>query len=82
MDFIVFETEFVANNEATILVTLGQRFLPTSNALINCRNVMMKLSFKNIIVDLNILIYNDKLLVFIRVIILIGQICMFVLTQH
>jgi len=37
-----------------IRVILGRPFLPTSNALINCRNGMMKLSFGNMTLDLNI----------------------------
>ena len=54
MDFVVLETESVTNPDAQIPVILGQPFLVTSNALINCRNGMLKLSFGNMTVELNI----------------------------
>jgi len=47
------ETKSVANPDAQITVILGQPFLTTSNALINCMNGMIKLSFENITVELN-----------------------------
>ena len=54
VDFVVLETESVANSEIQIPVILGRPFLATSNALINCRNGMLKLSFGNMTVELNI----------------------------
>jgi len=43
VDFVVLETESIGNPEAQIPVILARPFLATSNALINCRNGMMKL---------------------------------------
>ena len=54
VDFVVLETESVANPDAQILVILGRPFLVTSNALINYRNGMLKLSFGNMTIELNI----------------------------
>ena len=54
VDFVVLGTERVPNAESHILVILGHPFLTTSNALINYRNGIMKLSFGNTILDLNI----------------------------
>jgi hypothetical protein len=53
VDFIVLETQPV---EACNLfpVILGRPFLATSNALINCRNGLMKLSFRNMTLKMNI----------------------------
>ncbi|XP_062155200.1 uncharacterized protein LOC133863258 [Alnus glutinosa] len=42
------------NVEIQIPVILGHPFLATANALINCRTRVMKLSFKNMTVELNI----------------------------
>ena len=46
-NFVVLETERVANVANEILVILGSPFLVTVNALINCRNNMMRLFFGN-----------------------------------
>jgi len=53
VDFIVLDTQPV---EACNLipVILGYSFLATSNALINCRDRVMKLSFENITLEMNI----------------------------
>ena len=47
VDFIVLETEPIANECKQIPVTLGRPFLATANALINCWNGVMNLSFGN-----------------------------------
>lgn len=54
VDFIVVDTQPVENVNAQIPVILGRPFLATSNAMINCRNGVMKLSFGNITVELNV----------------------------
>ena len=54
VDFIVLETELVINSQNQIPVILGRPFLDTSNALINCRNGRMTLTFGNMTVELNI----------------------------
>jgi len=53
VDFIVLDTQ---PDEAcnSIPIILGRPFLATSNALINCRNGLMKLSFENMILEMNI----------------------------
>jgi len=51
IDFVVFDTERVPLH---IPVILGCPFLTTSNALINCMNGIMKLSFDNMTLGLNI----------------------------
>jgi len=53
VDFIVLDTRPVeACNSFPVI--LGRPFLATSNALINCRNGLMKLSFGNMILEMNI----------------------------
>jgi len=54
MDFIVLDTEPVQNVGVQIPVILGRPFLATANALINCRMGVMKISFGNMTVELNI----------------------------
>jgi hypothetical protein len=54
VDFIVLDTEPVHNLGSQIPVILGRPFLATTNALINCRTGVMKISFGNMIVELNI----------------------------
>ena len=54
MDFVVLETEHIPNLPNQIQVILGRPFLATSNALINCRNGRMTLTFGNMTVELNI----------------------------
>ena len=54
VDFIVLDTQPVMNNTTQIPVILGRPFLATSNALINCRSGIMKLSFGNMTADFNI----------------------------
>ncbi|XP_077215719.1 uncharacterized protein LOC143850346 [Tasmannia lanceolata] len=54
VDFIVLETEPVANIKDQIPIILGRPFLATSNALIDCRNGLMKLTFGNASMDFNV----------------------------
>jgi hypothetical protein len=54
MHFIVLDTEPVQVIGTEILVILGRPFLATANALINCRSGVMKISFGNMTVELNI----------------------------
>ena len=53
VDFIVLDTQ-PAEACNSFPVILGHPFLATSNALINCRNGLMKLSFRNITLEKNI----------------------------
>jgi hypothetical protein len=50
----VLEMELVQNVGIQISIILGRLFLATVNALINCRTRAMKISFGNMIVELNI----------------------------
>jgi hypothetical protein len=54
VDFIVLDTEPVQVIESEIPVILGRPFLATANALINCRSGVMKISFGNMKMELNI----------------------------
>lgn len=54
IDFIVLDTQPVLNACTQTPIILGRSFLATSNALINCRNGVMKLSFDNMTLELNI----------------------------
>jgi hypothetical protein len=54
VDFIVLDTEPIQMIGTEIPVILGQPFLATANTLINCRLGVMKISFENMTVELNI----------------------------
>jgi hypothetical protein len=54
VDVIVLDIEPVQNVGIQIPVILGRPFLATANALINCRTGVMKISFGNMTVELNI----------------------------
>jgi hypothetical protein len=60
VDFIVLDTELAMNLEIQVPIILGRPFLATANALINCRIGVMKLSFSNMIVELNIFDINKQ----------------------
>ena len=53
VDFVVVDTQPVEACNS-IPVILGCPFLTTSNALINCRNGLMKLSFGNMTLEMNV----------------------------
>ncbi|XP_024029464.1 uncharacterized protein LOC112093981 [Morus notabilis] len=54
VDFVVLDTQSVVNVESKIPIILGRSFLATTNALINCRNGLMKISFGNMTLEVNI----------------------------
>jgi hypothetical protein len=54
VDFIILDIELVQVIGIEIPVILGRLFLATANALINCRSEVMKISFGNMTVELNI----------------------------
>ena len=54
VDFVVLDTEPVAVGPNHVPIILGRPFLPTSNAVINCRNGVMQLTFGNMTLELNI----------------------------
>jgi len=54
VDFIVLETAPVENPREKIPMILGRPFLSTFNALINCYRGLMKFTYRNMMIDLNI----------------------------
>ena len=54
VDFVVLDTDPVAVGANHVLIILGRPFLATSNAIINCRNGVMQLTFGNMTLELNI----------------------------
>ncbi|KAL5568208.1 hypothetical protein UlMin_024783 [Ulmus minor] len=51
VDFLVLDTIALVNTESKIPLILGRPFLATANALINCRNGLMTLSFGNMTLE-------------------------------
>ena len=54
VDFVVLDTELVAVGANYVPIIFGRPFLATSNAIINCRNGVMQLTFGNMTLELNI----------------------------
>ena len=54
VDFVVLDTEPVAVGPNHVPIILRRPFLATSNAIINCRNGVMQLTFGNMTLELNI----------------------------
>ena len=54
VDFLDLDTKSMGNMESKIPIILGRHFLATTNALINCRNGLMKISFMNMTLEVNI----------------------------
>ena len=54
MDFVVLDTEPMAESPHQVPIILGRPFLATTNAIINCRNGVMQLTFGNLSMELNI----------------------------
>ena len=60
VDFVVLNTEPIANEPNHVPIILGKPFLATANAIINCRNGVMQLTFGNMTLELNIFHLNNK----------------------
>ena len=60
VDFVVLDTEPVAGGTNQVPIILGRPFLATSNAIINCRNGVMQLTFGNMTLELNIFHLGSK----------------------
>ena len=60
VDFVVLDTEPIANEPNQVPIILGIPFLATANAIINCRNGVMQLTFGNMTLELNIFHLNNK----------------------
>ena len=60
VDFIVLDTEPTVAGANYVPIILGRSFLATSNAIINCRNGVMQLTFGNMTLELNIFHLSKK----------------------
>ena len=60
VDFVVLDTEPIENGPIPVPIILGTPFLATANAIINCRNGVMQLTFGNMTLELNIFHLNNK----------------------
>ena len=60
VDFVVLDTEPVVVGSNHVPIILGRPFLATSNAIINCRNGVMQLTFGNMTLELNIFHLSKK----------------------
>ena len=60
VDFVVLDTEQMASEPNHVPIILGRPFLATANAIINCRNGIMQLTFGNMTLELNIFHLNDN----------------------
>ena len=63
VDFIILDIESTLHPSANIPILLGRPFLATTNALINCRNRRMKITFGSMTAELNIFNVNPQQLV-------------------
>ena len=60
VDFVVLDTEPTASEPNHVPIILGRPFLATANAIINCRNGIIQLTFGNMTLELNIFHLNNK----------------------
>ena len=60
VDFVVLDTEPIESGPNHVPIILGRPFLATSNAIINCRNGVMQLTFGNMTLELNIFHLSNK----------------------
>ena len=60
VDFVVLDTEPMVESTNQVPIILGRPFLATSNAIINCRNGVMQLTFGNMTLELNIFHLSNK----------------------
>ena len=60
VDFVVLDTEPIASGPNHVLIILGRPFLATANAIINCRNGVMQLTFGNMTLELNLFHLSNK----------------------
>ena len=60
VDFVVLDTEPMTTRSNYVPIILGRPFLATSNAIINCLNGVMQLTFGNMTLELNIFHLSSK----------------------
>ena len=61
VDFVVLDTELVAECINQVPIILGRPFLATSNSIIKCWNGVMQITFGNMTLELNIFHLSNKL---------------------
>nr|CAN76187.1 hypothetical protein VITISV_036810 [Vitis vinifera] len=62
VDFVILDTDPSVKETNYVPIILGRSFIATSNAIINCRNGLMQLTFGNMILKLNIFYMSKKLI--------------------
>ena len=60
VDFVVLDTAPSSNEPNHVPIILGRPFLATANAIINCRNGIMQLTFGDMTLELNIFNLNEN----------------------
>ena len=60
VDFVVLDTELMAESTHQVPIIPGRPFFSTANAIINCRNGVMQLTFDNMTLELNIFHLSNK----------------------
>ena len=60
VDFVVLDTEPMAESPHQVPIILGRPFLATANAIINYRNGIMQLTFGNMTLELNIFHLSNR----------------------
>ena len=60
VDFVVLDTKLEVAGANYVPIILGRPLLATSNAIINCRNGVMQLTFGNMTLELNIFHFSKK----------------------
>ena len=60
VDVVVLDTEPIASGPNHVPIIMGRPFLATSNAIINCQNGVMQLTFGNMTLELNIFPLSHK----------------------
>ena len=60
VDFVVLDTEPMTESTHQVPIILGRPFLATDNAIINCQNGVMQLTFGNMTLELNIFHLSNR----------------------
>ena len=60
IDFVVLDTEPMAESTHQVPIILGRQFFATANAIIHCRDGVMQLTFDNMTLELNIFHLSNK----------------------
>ena len=60
VDFVVLYTEPIASGPNHVPIIMGRPFLATANAIINCRNGVMQLTFGNMTLELHIFHLSNR----------------------